>query len=119
MIYIFETEISNKKSLLISLQKIYGINLKTSLKVLKSLGLSKNFKTSDLSKDQILQLIKLIENSNFLITNELKKRQSVLLKNLIEIKSIKGLRRLKGFPVRGQRTHTNGRSAKKQKRFLF
>ena len=117
MLYIFETEISNNKFLLISLQKIYGISGKTSLKLLKSLGIAKNFKTSNLSREQTSQLIKIIENSNLLITNELKKFQSVLLRNLIEIKSIKGLRRLRGLPVRGQRTHTNGKSAKTQKRF--
>ena len=117
MLYIFETEIPNNKFLIIALKKIYGINSKTSLKLLKSLGIAKNFKTSNLSKEQVSQLIKIIENSNLLITNELKKFQSVLLRNLIEIKSIKGLRRLRGLPVRGQRTHTNGKSAKKQKRF--
>lgn len=117
MLYIFETDIVNNKNLLISLQKIYGINKKTSLKLINSLGITKNFRTSDLSNEQISQLIKLIENSNFLITNELKKFQSVSLRNLIEIKSIRGLRRLKGLPVRGQRTHTNSKSSKKQKRF--
>ena len=117
MLYIFETEIPNNKFLIIALKKIYGINSKTSLKLLKSLGIARNFKTSNLSKEQVSQLIKIIENSNLLITNELKKFQSVLLRNLIEIKSIKGLRRLRGLPVRGQRTHTNGKSAKKQKRF--
>lgn len=117
MLYIFETDISNNKNLLVSLQKIYGINKKTSLKLLKTLGIAKNLKTADLSNDQVSQLVKLIENSNFLVTNELKKSQSVALRNLIEIKSIKALRRLKGLPVRGQRTHTNSRSAKKQKRF--
>lgn len=117
MLYIFETEILNNKNLATSLQKIYGINKKTSLKLLKTLGLSKNLKTIDLSNDQVSQLIKLIEKSNLLITNELKKFQSVLLRNLVEIKSIKGLRRLRGLPVRGQRTHTNSNSSKKQNRF--
>ena len=117
MLYIFETEIANNKILSVSLTKIYGINIKTSLKILKVLGIAKNLKTSELLNDQIFQLIKLIENSNFLINNDLKKVQSVLLRNLVEIKSIRGLRRVKGLPVRGQRTHTNSRSAKKQKRY--
>ena len=119
MLYIFETELSNNKLLSVSLTKIYGINIKTSLKILKRLGISKNLKTSELSNDQIFQLIKLIENSSFLINNDLKKVQSVLLRNLVEIKSIKGLRRVKGLPVRGQRTHTNSQSAKKQKRYFI
>jgi small subunit ribosomal protein S13 len=32
---------------------------------------------------------------------------------LVSIKSYRGLRHRQGLPVRGQRTHTNGRTAKK------
>tara|TARA_B110000261_G_scaffold157349_1_gene192282 strand:+ start:4829 stop:5212 length:384 start_codon:yes stop_codon:yes gene_type:complete len=116
MIYIFETEIPNNKSLIISLQKIYGLGKKNSDLICKQLGFSKNLKTSDLSSDQISKLIKVIEKSNFVITNELRKLQALSLRGLIEIKSYKGLRRISGLPVRGQRTHTNGRTAKRQKR---
>ena len=48
---------------------------------------------------------------------DLKKQHSLLLRNLVEIKSYKGLRRLKGLPVRGQRTHTNCKTSKRQRRF--
>ena len=35
------------------------------------------------------------------------------LKKLIDIKSYRGVRRNRGYPVRGQRTHTNAKSANK------
>jgi len=117
MIYIFETEISNNKYLTISLQKIYGLNKKTSTLICQQLGFSKNLKTSELSSDQISKLIKTIEKSNLIITTELYKSQALSLRSLVEIKSYKGLRRISGLPVRGQRTHTNGRTSKRQKRF--
>lgn len=117
MIYIFETEISNVKSLSISMQKIYGLNKFQINLILKKLGLSKNFRAKDLSADQLFKLVKLIENLNFILTGDLKKIQSFALKNLIDIKSIKGLRRIQGYPIRGQRTHTNGKTSKRQKRF--
>lgn len=117
MIYIFETEILNNKPLYFSLQKIYGIGKKQSGLICKHLGFSYNLKTSNLSNDQILKLTKWIEKSQLVLTNELKKFQSLSLRILIDIKSYKGLRRLKGLPVRGQRTHTNGKTAKKIKRF--
>lgn len=116
MIYIFETEILNNKPIQYSLRKIYGLGKFQATLVCKKLGFSKNLKTSDLTNEQTINLVKLVENSNFKITNELKKLQIFILKNLIEIKSQKGLRRLRGLPVRGQRTHTNGRTAKKYKR---
>jgi small subunit ribosomal protein S13 len=113
MIYIFETEILNLKLIKISLQKIYGIGNFQAILVCKQLGFASNLKTFSLTNDQILKLIKLIENSNLIITNNLKKLQLLNLKNLIDIKCYRGLRKLKGLPVRGQRTHTNGKTAKK------
>ena len=40
------------------------------------------------------------------------------LKKLISIKSYRGLRKSRGFPVRGQRTHTNAKSASKLNKLL-
>ncbi|KAI2504793.1 hypothetical protein MHU86_9560 (mitochondrion) [Fragilaria crotonensis] len=56
----------------------------------------------------------MVENSEILITSDLK-RQKLNHKNLVFIKSYRGLRKIKGLPVRGQRTHTNGRTARKIK----
>lgn len=112
MIYIFETEILNSKSVEFSLQKIYGLGkLKTKL-ICRQLGLNKNFKIADLTNDQQIRLVKTIENSNFIIASDLKKFQISNLRQLIDIKAYRGLRRLKGLPVRGQRTHTNARTAR-------
>lgn len=117
MIYIFETEILNNKPIYFSLQKIYGIGKKQASLICRQVGFSYNLKTSNLSSDQLVKLIKSIEKSQIVLTSELKKFQSLSLRTLIDIKSYKGLRRLKGLPVRGQRTHTNGKTAKKIKRF--
>ena len=113
MIYIFETEISNKNSIYYSLQKIYGINKKQAYVVCKSLGFSINLKVNKLSKEQLNSLIKFIENSSLQLNNDLKKLNYNFFKNLIEIKAYRGLRRLNNLPVRGQRTHTNAKTAKR------
>lgn len=81
--------------------------------ICKKLGLSANCKLSQLIPDQHVKLIKLIENSNLLINNNLKKSKIMVAKKLIQIKSYKGIRKLRGLPVRGQRTHTNARTASK------
>ena len=57
------------------------------------------------------------DSLNLTLNNELKKLKSLTLKTLVSIKSYRGLRRIRGLPVRGQRTHTNAKSAKKNRRF--
>ena len=117
MVYLLETKLPDTKSVLLSLTYIYGIGYSTSILICKKLGLSLNFKTNNLTREQIVELLKLIDSLNLPLNNELKKIKSLSLKKLINIKSYRGLRRLRGLPVRGQRTHTNAKSSKKIKRF--
>lgn len=83
----------------------------------KKLGFSINLKVKNLNQEQITEMLQLIESLNLSLNNELKKLKSITLKKLVSIKSYRGLRRVRGLPVRGQRTHTNAKSAKKNKRF--
>lgn len=114
MIYIFETNLLANKPIFFALQEIYGIGNSQSLKICKLLGFSKNLMLIDLTDDQIKKLIKTIENLDLIITTELKKQKSFSLKQLVNLKTYKGIRRIKGLPVRGQRTHTNGKTAKRK-----
>lgn len=114
MIYIFEAELSKNKQVLFSLLSIYGIGNYNSKLICKKLGFSKNLKTKYLSKEQINKLIKTIDSLNILIGNDLRKSRQLILTKFISIKSYKGLRRGQGLPVRGQRTHTNARTASKK-----
>lgn len=116
MIYILETEILNNKPLIISLRSIFGIGKSQSLVLCQKLGFSENLTILDLTKVQLSNLISLIENSELLLTNKLKKFHLLLLKQKVNIKSYKGLRYIRGLPVRGQRTHTNAKTVKYLKR---
>ena len=115
MIYILETKLYDNKSIFFALKNIYGIGDSKSFDICKKLGFAKNLKVKDLTEDQIKKLLKLVDNSNLLITSDLKKFKNLILKNLVSIKSYRGLRRIKGLPVRGQRTHTNSKTARKIK----
>ena len=117
MLYLLETKLPENKSVLIGLTHIYGIGVSTGLMICKKLGFSTNLKIKDLTSEQIKELLQIIEKQNLILNNELKKFKSLSLKRLIVIKSYKGIRRERGFSVRGQRTHTNAKSAKKNRRF--
>jgi small subunit ribosomal protein S13 len=116
MIYLLETELFEDKSILIALKNIYGIGKSRSISICKQLGFCFSLKVNELSDDQITKLLKLIESSDLVITSELKKLKQLITKKLVSIKSYRGLRRINGFPVRGQRTHTNAKTAKLNKR---
>lgn len=115
MVYLFESELKENKLVSLALTDIFGIGKSTSFLICKKLGFSKNLKINNLSKEQISKLLKNIDSSNILISSDLKKRNSLKLKELINIKSYRGLRRFQGLPVRGQRTHTNAKTASKRK----
>ena len=115
MVFLFESELPENKSVFFALTHIYGLGKYQSLIICKRLGFSKNFKIKNLSKEQFQKLSTIIESSNIRIVSELKKYQSLRKKTLLSIKSYKGLRLKQGLPVRGQRTHTNSRTARKKK----
>lgn len=110
--YILDTEINDNNYIVFALQNVKGIGKFEAHNICKKLGFSNNLKTKELSEEQIFQLLKLIDNSNLILNNDLKKLKTFYLKKSITIKSYKGLRKLKGLPVRGQRTHTNAKTAK-------
>lgn len=117
MLYLLETNLPDQNPVFFALTKVHGIGRSTAFFICKKLGFSINLKIKNLNQEQIAELLQLIDSSELLLNNELKKLKSITLKKLISIKSYRGLRRVRGLPVRGQRTHTNAKSAKKSKRF--
>ena len=110
MLYILETELPENKSIYFSLTKIFGIGKFQSFLICKKIGISHNCKLSKLTSNQITKLLKYIEASKIMINNILKRYKTVLIKKQTQIKTYKGIRRLRGLPVRGQRTHTNAKT---------
>ena len=115
MIYLFESEILENKPIFFVLTQIYGIGKTTAVLICKNLGFSSNLKIKNLSKKQINKLVKTIELLNIQLASDLKKSKLITTKKLISIKSYRGLRKIQGLPVRGQRTHTNAKTARKHK----
>lgn len=118
MIHIFDTDLPENKNLFIALRGVYGIGKYQANKVCKKLGFSNNMRVRDLTDLQISEIIELLKSKHFIIEGDLKRKQSKNHAKLINIKSYRGLRKLEGLPIRGQRTHTNARSAKKNKRSI-
>ena len=115
MLYIFNKTISNSKSILYSLTVLYGINEYQSKKICKSVGINPQITLNKLKNYQVNLIINYI-NKNLKIEHILKEEKKKRLNILLEIKNNRGIRQSVGLPVRGQRTHTNAKTAKKFKK---
>nr|YP_009688018.1 ribosomal protein S13 [Haslea nusantara]QDX17597.1 ribosomal protein S13 [Haslea nusantara] len=113
MVYLLESKLPENKSVVFALQYIYGVGKTRAVLICKKLGFSTNLKVKNLSENQIVQILSLINSLNLVLAHDLKKLKAGLTKNLVSIKSYRGLRRVRGLPVRGQRTHTNARTARR------
>jgi len=107
--------IPNEKRVEIALTYIYGVGRSVSNKILQQASIDKNTKVKDLSSDDLNKLRNIIEKS-YKIEGDLKREVLLNIKRLKEIKSYRGSRHSKGLPVRGQRTKTNSRTRRGNKR---
>jgi small subunit ribosomal protein S13 len=113
--FLLSTNLPDRKKVVHALSSIFGIGLNQSSLICKKLGWSNNIKIFELTEIQKLKLVRLIENSSLIITSDLKRALKTFKNNLVSIRSYRGIRSKQGFPIRGQRTHTNGKNAKKFK----
>jgi small subunit ribosomal protein S13 len=114
MLFLFESKVPENRSVIFALTYIYGIGKTNSFLICKKLGFSQNLKVKDLSNEQILRVVKVIDSFGLQLASELKKSKSLRIKTLINSKSYRGLRINRGLPVRGQRTHTNAKTSRRK-----
>ncbi len=103
--------IPDNKQILIGLTYVYGIGLALSRKILKTAGIEFQKRAKDLTTDELNRLKEIIEK-NYKIEGELRRDVIVNIKRLKDIGSWRGMRHIKGLPVRGQRTRTNTRTVR-------
>lgn len=94
-----------------ALPYIYGVGFSRARQILAAVKVDPNKRTAMLSEAEVNKLKDFIE-SNFKVEGAL--RQEVLqnIKRMKEIGSHRGIRHIKGLPVRGQRTKTNSRTVR-------
>ena len=103
-----------KKHIRIALLSIFGIGLTRALEICKQIGLDPTIKVSELTDDAIKSIQQAV--ATFQVEGDLRRKVSMDIKRLKDIKCYRGLRHRRRLPVRGQRTKTNARTAKGRKR---
>lgn len=101
--------IPDDKQINVALTYIYGIGTTRARHIVVSSGIDKAKHTKDLSNDEFVRIRDIIEK-NYKVEGDLRREIAANIKRLKDIGTYRGMRHLKGLPVRGQRTRTNSRT---------
>jgi small subunit ribosomal protein S13 len=116
MARIIGVEIPGEKRIDIALRYIYGVGPVIANEILEKTKIDPSIRAKDLDENQLAQIVHVIQEDNYMIEGDLRRDLQMNLKRLQGIKCYRGMRHVRGLPVRGQRTKTNARSRKGARR---
>ncbi|QSW37832.1 30S ribosomal protein S13 [Candidatus Vidania fulgoroideae] len=100
------------KKLQYEITRIYGIGKATALKICKQVGCTYTL-VKAITEKQFTYITEIL--TTLTIGDQLKKLKQDTIQHLINIRCYRGIRHMRRLPVRGQRTRTNAKTAKKRK----
>ncbi|KND48981.1 MAG: ribosomal protein S13 [Parcubacteria bacterium C7867-005] len=100
--------IPEEKRIDIGLTVLFGIGRSRAASLLEKAGIPREKRPKDISLDDENKLKSLIEGIT--LEGDLKREIAGNVKRLKDIKAYRGVRHMRGLPVRGQRTKTNSRT---------
>ena len=114
MIYIYNTNLSDKKRLPSALRDIHGMGTIKAQYFCDLIGVSGNIKISQLSVFNLEKLSQALHQDET-IGPEVRRKMRENRQRLVTIGSYRGFRLVEGLPCRGQRTHGNAKIARKSR----
>jgi len=105
----------NEKRVEAALLSIYGIGGASSVKILTKANVDPSTRVKSLTEDQVNKIRTIIEKE-YKVEGDLKREVLTNIKRLKEIGCYRGSRHARHLPVRGQRTKTNTRTVRGNKR---
>jgi small subunit ribosomal protein S13 len=112
MARIIGVEIPPNKRIDIALRYVYGIGPTNAMEILTAANIDPSIRAKDLTEAQLSQIVHAIQEGKYVIEGDLRREIGMNLKRMTAIKCYRGIRHLRGLPVRGQRTQTNARTRK-------
>ncbi|PIR04096.1 MAG: 30S ribosomal protein S13 [Candidatus Magasanikbacteria bacterium CG11_big_fil_rev_8_21_14_0_20_39_34] len=107
--------IPKQKQVHIALTYVYGIGPTSAKKILAQAKVAEDIRVKDLTQEQE-DAIRSIVEKDYTTEGNLRREVTANIKRLKDIKSHRGTRHIKRLPVRGQRTKTNSRTVRGNKR---
>jgi len=112
MARILGVDIPGEKRIDVALRYIYGLGPANSQVILSRAQIDPSIRAKNLTEQQLSQIVHAIQDGKYVIEGDLRREIGLNLKRLQAIKCYRGVRHLRGLPVRGQRTQTNARTRK-------
>lgn len=116
MLIIGGTKVFYEKNIYKSLITVYGLNRSSIHYICNHIGIPKDLRFDDFNyfgnfqyKTDLYKFFLVAEQN---LESLLRRKQNKSIENLIKMNCYRGLRHKLGFPVRGQRTHTNANTIK-------
>ncbi len=103
-------DIPEQKKVLYSLRSIYGVGLTRAKQVLTEANVDPDKRARDLTMAEQNRIQRLLER--FPLEGDLRRIVADNIGRLTRIRAYRGLRHIAKLPARGQRTRTNGRTAR-------
>ena len=109
---LFGHNLIKNKAILYALTSLYGIGFSSSTAICRDLGFLPILKVKELTEIQQYQLAMKIKKE-FIVEGSLEEHLKAILQEYLTNGSRRGYRLANGLPVNGQRTHSNGKTARK------
>ena len=104
-------DIPGEKRIEIALQRIFGIGSFRAHEILKKADIDVGVRAGKLGEDQVSRIANIID-ADYVVEGQLRRQIQQNIARLRDIRCYRGLRHIRGLPVRGQRTRTNARTRK-------
>lgn len=104
-------DIPSDKRIKIGLRYVYGVGPKLALDLIAAVGLDPEIRGRDLTEEDVTRINNELQK-NFVVEGQLRRQIINNVQRLKDIRSYRGLRHIRGLPVRGQQTQANARTRK-------
>jgi len=108
-------DVPNEKRIEAAIQYIHGIGTTLAKRILDEAGVDASTRARDLTEDELSKISATIDKG-YEVEGQLRRRTQQDVARLKKIGCFRGLRHIRGLPVRGQRTRTNARTRKGKKK---
>ena len=108
-------DIPDNKRIEFALRSIHGIGPTLAQRITTQVGISGNPKVREVGDEHLTRVREIIERE-YTVEGDLRREVNDNIRRLIDIGAYRGIRHRRGLPVHGQRTKTNSRTKRGNRR---